>query len=83
MLARNQRGACITMIQTIRASYPGAVALRTVADLDKYETAVEKFAGGGSGIELMTALVGLGVPANQIRTIAAYPGQWLPAICCE
>ncbi|MDA9508932.1 hypothetical protein XI09_30720 [Bradyrhizobium sp. CCBAU 11386] len=71
------------MIQTIRASYPGAVALRTIADLDLYETAVDKFAGGGSRVELMTALVGLGVPADQIRTIAAYPGQWLTAICAE
>lgn len=83
MLAGNHTGACITMIQTIRASYPGAVALRTIADLDIYETAVEKFAGGGSRVELMIALVGLGVPANQIRAIAAYPGKWLPAICCE
>lgn len=71
------------MIQTIRASYPGVVALRTITDLDKYETAVEKFACSGSRIELMTALVGLGVPADQIRAIAAYPGEWLMAMCAE
>ncbi|MDN5006155.1 hypothetical protein ACFQZO_35490 [Bradyrhizobium sp. GCM10027634] len=49
------------MIDTIRASYPGFVSLRTLADFGKYETAIEKFAGGGSRVELMTTLVGLGV----------------------
>lgn len=71
------------MITALRTNYPEAVALRTIADLDRYETAIEKFAAGGGRIELMSELVGLGIPAAQIRTIAAYPGQWLPAICAE
>jgi hypothetical protein len=71
------------MLDTIRARYPDFIALRTLGDLDKYETAVERFAGGGSRVQLMTSLLGLGIPANQIRLLASYPGQWLPAICAE
>lgn len=70
-------------IHTIRASYPGAVALRTIVDLEKYESAVEKFARGGSQRELMAALFSLGIPADQIRTLASYPGRFLPTICGE
>ncbi|SCB37676.1 hypothetical protein GA0061098_1007160 [Bradyrhizobium shewense] len=73
-------GGCITMLDTIRAN---AIALRTLADLDAYETAVERFARGGSRSELMTTLFGLGIPAPQIRVVASHPGRWLPAICCE
>lgn len=69
------------MITALRTNYPDFVALRTMADLDRYEIAVEKFAAGGGRIELMSALVRLGIPAGQIRTIAAHPGQRLPAVC--
>jgi len=71
------------MLDTIRARYPGAVALRTTADLDKYETAIEKFAGGGSRRELTLTLFGIGIPADQIRLLASYPGRSLPAVCWE
>lgn len=71
------------MLDTIRARYPGLVALRTIADLDKYETAIESFEGGGSRSELKATLFGLGIPADQIRLLASYPGQTLPAMCAE
>lgn len=67
-------------IRTIRANYPAAIALRTLAEMDSYESAVEKFASGGSRSELMAARFGLGIPADQIHIVASYPGQWLPAI---
>lgn len=79
----NQTGACITMLDTIRSKYPEFIALRTLGDLDKYEAAVESFAAGGSRVHLMTSLLGLGIPADQIRTLASYPGRCLPAICGE
>lgn len=71
------------MFDTIRSNYPAFVALRTLADLDKYETAVERFAGGGSRVRLMMSLIGLGIPADQIRILASYPGRTLPAMCAE
>jgi len=71
------------MLDTIRASFAGYVVLRSEADMGRYHTAVERFASGGSRVELMTTLVGLGVPADQIRYLASYPGQALPAVCCE
>jgi len=79
----NHTGACITMLDTIRARYPGAVALRTSDDLDKYETAIEKFARGGSRTDFMATLFGIGIPADQIRLLASYPGRSLPAVCWE
>ncbi|MGY3358821.1 hypothetical protein ACVWZK_005484 [Bradyrhizobium sp. GM0.4] len=71
------------MLDTIRARYPDFIALRTLGDLDQYETAVDKFANGGSGVELMMSLMSLGIPADQIRILASYPGRTLPAICAE
>jgi hypothetical protein len=71
------------MIQTIRASYPGVVALRTIADLDRYDDALSAFARGGTQRDLMVTLFGLGIPANQIRLLASYPGRSLPAVCWE
>lgn len=71
------------MITAIRSAYPDFVALRCTADLGRYETAVEKFAKGGSRSDLMTTMFGLGIPANQIRTLASYPGSTLPAMCGE
>ncbi|MEY9884963.1 hypothetical protein [Bradyrhizobium sp. USDA 329] len=67
------------MLEIIRASFPGFVALRTLNDMDKYDDAVEAFARGGSRRDLMACLFGLGIPADQIRTLASYPGTRLPA----
>ncbi|MCK1553130.1 hypothetical protein IVB11_29850 [Bradyrhizobium sp. 177] len=71
------------MITELRTDYPGFVALRTTADMNRYATAVEKFGAGGGRIELMSALVGLGIPAGQIRLLASHPGRLLPAVCGE
>ncbi|MCK1302940.1 hypothetical protein IVB33_29075 [Bradyrhizobium sp. 24] len=71
------------MLDTIRSNYPGFIALRTLGDLDQYEAAIETFAGGGSRVQLMTSLMGLGIPADQIRILASYPGRKLPAMCAE
>ncbi|MCK1337164.1 hypothetical protein IVB38_14280 [Bradyrhizobium sp. 38] len=71
------------MFDTIHSNYPAFIALRTLGDLDKYEAALDKFADGGSRVQLMTSLIGLGIPANQIRVLASYPGRALPAICAE
>ncbi len=68
------------MLETIRAR---AVALRTLADMDRYETAVERFASGGSRVDLMSTLFGLGIPAAQIRVLASDPGRRMPAIVTE
>ncbi|WP_164937733.1 hypothetical protein [Bradyrhizobium guangxiense] len=70
------------MLDTIRANFPGFVALHTLADLDKYEDAVEAFACGGSRSEFMASLFGLGIPADQIRILASYPGRSLPGTVC-
>ncbi|CUT98331.1 MULTISPECIES: hypothetical protein [unclassified Bradyrhizobium] len=66
--------------QTIRAYYPDFVVLR-LDDLDAYEDAVDAFARGGGQRELTAALFALGIPASQIRAVAAYPGCGLPAMC--
>ncbi|AWL95750.1 hypothetical protein CIT37_29130 [Bradyrhizobium ottawaense] len=71
------------MLDTIRARHPGCVALRTIADLDKYDDALDAFTRGGSQRDLMATLFGLGIPANQIRMLASYPGSRLPAVCGE
>ncbi|WP_338303925.1 hypothetical protein, partial [Bradyrhizobium ottawaense] len=76
-------GACITMLDTIRARHPGCVALRTLTDLDEYDDALHAFARGGSQRDLMVTLFKLGIPANQIRLLASYPGRTLPAVCWE
>lgn len=70
-------------METIRTTFPEFVALRSTADLDRYETALERFAGGGSRVELMATLLALGIPAGQIRALASYPGNTLPAIVAE
>ncbi|MET4032087.1 hypothetical protein ABIB94_006829 [Bradyrhizobium sp. JR7.2] len=67
--------------QTIRAYYPDFVVLRSLDDLDAYEDAVDAFARGGGQRELTAALFALGIPASQIRAVAAYPGCGLPAMC--
>ncbi|MGX4805449.1 hypothetical protein [Bradyrhizobium guangdongense] len=68
------------MLETIKTR---AVALRALADLDIYETAVEQFESGGSRHELLSTLFSIGIPATQIRHLASYPGSRLPAIVCE
>jgi hypothetical protein len=71
------------MLDTIRASFPGVIALRTLADMDKYDDAVEAFARGGSRCDLMASLFALGIPVHQIRALASHPGTRLPAACGE
>jgi hypothetical protein len=71
------------MARDIRARFPGFVALRTLADLEKYDDAVDAFARGGSQSDLMVTLFGLGIPANQIRILASYPGRTLPTLYGE
>jgi len=71
------------MLNTIRARYPGAVALRTIDDRDNYESALKNFENGGSRTELMSVLFRIGIPADQIRLLASDPGRTLATICLE
>lgn len=47
----------------------------TVTSLDRFEDAVDAFARSGGRGEYMTALLALGMPADAIRYLVAYPGR--------
>lgn len=47
----------------------------TVTSVDKFDDAVEAFANGGGRAEYMAKLLALGLPADCIRYLAAYPGR--------
>lgn len=46
-----------------------------VTSLDKFEAAVEAFERGGGRSEYMARLLAIGLPADAIRWLAAYPGR--------
>lgn len=47
----------------------------TVTSMDDFDDAVEAFVCGGGQAEYKIKLVALGLPADVIRWLAAYPGR--------
>ena len=50
-------------------------AIPAVTSLSKFESAVEAFERGGGRQEYMAKLLAIGLPADAIRWLAAYPGR--------
>jgi hypothetical protein len=70
-------------IQSIRDRYPGVLVLRSFADQDKYDDAIEAFARNGSQRDLMARLFALGMTADEIRWHSDYPGRRMATVASE
>ena len=66
----------VVEVQTLRNHFPGFVVLRSYAAQEQYGRALDAFAHGGNRSELLQTLMGLGVPAGDIRWLAEVSGRY-------
>ena len=65
----------VVEVQTLRNHFPGFVVLGSCRAQDQYERALDAFAQGGRRSDLLQCLMGLGVPAGDIRWLAEVSGR--------
>ena len=70
---RKQRTLLVSSSTTERRNEIEAIP--AVTSLSKFESAVEAFERGGGRQEYMSKLLAIGLPADAIRWLAAYPGR--------